>query len=704
MITYNSQHAHPPYYSPISPAAGFDHTAFGASGEQVDFTGGGSHHQLASANGSGNTKQPNFLQKLYEFLNLNPHPCPDIIYWAADSRQLVIAQPDRLVKEVLPKLFKHDKLASFGRQLNIYGFSRLFPGKQLKDANGNISDASVWAHPTLNRLSTPSEIQAIKRRAPPKLIRSRRLADGTIIRTRAGPAVLEKARELRETMKVGRRRRVSSSNAATTELMQDVQLGQQQQQGGWGEARLSDPINRTPHWSFMSSPPPTSHFPLQSSQPSVSIPYEALSPIAEKTEMDYSSYRSQHSWKSSPDFDFSFSSLEQGKNKTPVPMPNSYDSTKGSETKTDQTTSSFVFAPQTHIASMLDHRMTPQPGPRMYTSCPASIHTSPTLLPARIAAAVPQTPDGLDNLLSPGFGGHTCTLPVPRPMLRIETFRTPDAPFRSGKDHTSADFVHHPSHATYLPEHDLHLQRGRIAAPAAPPPAFFSSASYDHNPPHGNANTAAIYKVLNGYNHEGTPVTSFNPSPSDLVFPSHHFSLPETRRQVDQTYISPVGSTPTQSSSFSYPASPLTAPAQVQAATYPPPGTSTPAFMRSNGNLIMSNNQQSGSTGRTSFKLPETTTTTTTTTMSKKPSSPPSLQIQSLLANSNPADTSGESTPTPTTINPKWVSPVGSVWSTPMVTRASSPTVNAAPTDSQARVIDNVIDDGHELYSTPYTA
>jgi len=30
------------------------------------------------------------------FMALEPHPCPEIIYWAADSKQLVIAQPDRV--------------------------------------------------------------------------------------------------------------------------------------------------------------------------------------------------------------------------------------------------------------------------------------------------------------------------------------------------------------------------------------------------------------------------------------------------------------------------------------------------------------------------------------------------------------------------------------------------------------------------------
>lgn len=70
-------------------------------------------------------RQPNFLQKLYAFLALSPYLCPETIYWASDGRQLVIAQPDRLAKEVLQKLFKHDKIASFGRQLNIYGFSKI---------------------------------------------------------------------------------------------------------------------------------------------------------------------------------------------------------------------------------------------------------------------------------------------------------------------------------------------------------------------------------------------------------------------------------------------------------------------------------------------------------------------------------------------------------------------------------------------------
>ncbi|EIW68827.1 hypothetical protein TREMEDRAFT_63292 [Tremella mesenterica DSM 1558] len=177
-------------------------------------------------------KQPNFLQKLYEFLSLEPHPCPDVIYWASDSKQLVIANPDRLVKEVLPKLFKHDKLSSFGRQLNIYGFSRLFPGRQFKDGEGNVSDASVWAHPSLHRLSTPGEIATIKRRAAPKLFRTRRLANGQLVRSRAGPAVEAKFREVRESIAESKRHKptinISSSisNSSNSEIHSPIEDGQ----------------------------------------------------------------------------------------------------------------------------------------------------------------------------------------------------------------------------------------------------------------------------------------------------------------------------------------------------------------------------------------------------------------------------------------------------------------------------------------------
>lgn len=63
--------------------------------------------------------------------------------------------------------------------------------------------------PTLHRLSTPHEIISIKRRAAPKLFRTRRLADGKVVRTRAGPGVEAKFHAVRESIAETRRGRNS---------------------------------------------------------------------------------------------------------------------------------------------------------------------------------------------------------------------------------------------------------------------------------------------------------------------------------------------------------------------------------------------------------------------------------------------------------------------------------------------------------------
>lgn len=61
--------------------------------------------------------------------------------------------------------------------------------------------------PTLHRLSTLVDVASIKRRAAPKLFRTRRLANGQVIRTRAGPGVQAKFHEIRDEMAESRRAR-----------------------------------------------------------------------------------------------------------------------------------------------------------------------------------------------------------------------------------------------------------------------------------------------------------------------------------------------------------------------------------------------------------------------------------------------------------------------------------------------------------------
>jgi hypothetical protein len=75
----------------------------------------------------------------------------------------------------------------------------VYPGRQFTDESGHIrDDASVWAHPSLHQFSSIEDLLAIKRRAPPKLFRTRRLANGEVVCTRAGPEVTARAMAMHE--------------------------------------------------------------------------------------------------------------------------------------------------------------------------------------------------------------------------------------------------------------------------------------------------------------------------------------------------------------------------------------------------------------------------------------------------------------------------------------------------------------------------
>jgi len=70
----------------------------------------------------------NFPQRLYALMETDHS---EYITWCKHGLSFRINDPDNFSSTVLPKYFKHDKLTSFQRQLNLYGFKRITKGEDL---------------------------------------------------------------------------------------------------------------------------------------------------------------------------------------------------------------------------------------------------------------------------------------------------------------------------------------------------------------------------------------------------------------------------------------------------------------------------------------------------------------------------------------------------------------------------------------------
>ncbi|KAM4772267.1 heat shock factor protein 2 [Rhinophrynus dorsalis] len=70
-----------------------------------------------------NSNVPAFLSKLWtlvEDLDTN-----EFITWSQNGQSFLVLDEQRFAKEILPKYFKHNNMASFVRQLNMYGFRKV---------------------------------------------------------------------------------------------------------------------------------------------------------------------------------------------------------------------------------------------------------------------------------------------------------------------------------------------------------------------------------------------------------------------------------------------------------------------------------------------------------------------------------------------------------------------------------------------------
>ncbi|KAK0496747.1 HSF-type DNA-binding-domain-containing protein [Armillaria luteobubalina] len=118
---------------------------------------------------SYNSKVPMFLQKLYMWVQyqssmslrkLMPLTIPrivdkdetnDVISWSQDGESFFVHDHERLAREHLPQWFKHNKFASFVRQLNMYGFHKVPHLQQGVLKSETEADQSQFIHPYFQR-------------------------------------------------------------------------------------------------------------------------------------------------------------------------------------------------------------------------------------------------------------------------------------------------------------------------------------------------------------------------------------------------------------------------------------------------------------------------------------------------------------------------------------------------------------------------
>jgi len=100
---------------------------------------------------AGAANQPNipFPRKLFDLIEDEPN---SLVEWSPRGDSFFIRDPDEFCAQVLPKYFRHTKLTSFQRQLNLYGFRRITKGE----------NQGAYFHSDFSR-SHPEKVDGIRR-------------------------------------------------------------------------------------------------------------------------------------------------------------------------------------------------------------------------------------------------------------------------------------------------------------------------------------------------------------------------------------------------------------------------------------------------------------------------------------------------------------------------------------------------------------
>ncbi|XP_021962785.1 heat shock factor protein 1 isoform X2 [Folsomia candida] len=118
--------------------------------------------EMNAGNGGGQGAHvPAFLAKLWKLVD-DP-VTNDLIYWSEPGNSFVIRNQAKFSRELLPLYYKHNNMASFVRQLNMYGFHKVVSVEQ-----GGLKlekDEMEFAHPFFLR-GNEASLELIKRKIP----------------------------------------------------------------------------------------------------------------------------------------------------------------------------------------------------------------------------------------------------------------------------------------------------------------------------------------------------------------------------------------------------------------------------------------------------------------------------------------------------------------------------------------------------------
>ncbi|XP_068241999.1 heat shock factor protein isoform X4 [Palaemon carinicauda] len=112
----------------------------------------------------GTSNVPAFLTKLWRLVD--DRQTDDLICWTENGRSFIIQNQARFSRELLPQYYKHNNMASFVRQLNMYGFHKVTSA----DSGGLRveKDEMEFAHPAFQQ-GREDLIENIKRKQQRRL-------------------------------------------------------------------------------------------------------------------------------------------------------------------------------------------------------------------------------------------------------------------------------------------------------------------------------------------------------------------------------------------------------------------------------------------------------------------------------------------------------------------------------------------------------